>query len=140
MNRSADGGESPPRGCDRAGEADADLATIVEDAANGQLREIYKPPRPRLERKSSRRWQDYPRIPWDTIDLQQFDLIGQYARHGSAWHIQRAGLTLEKPLRCSDGIRAAVVLTVATSARSPDSLAIPFASAPMRVWSTKCFG
>ncbi len=58
------------------GEADATWPMIVTDAANGRLREVYTPiddagkeVKPTL--------QDYPEIPWDTIDLTQFDLIGK---------------------------------------------------------------
>jgi len=72
------------------GEADATWPRIVEDAANGVLAEIYKPlGNDGKEVKPS--LQDYPTIPWDTIDLSQFDLMAKmpaWARFG----LQKAGL------------------------------------------------
>jgi hypothetical protein len=51
----------------------------VEDAARGQLKEIYtatdasgKDRKPTL--------QDYPAIPWDSLDLQQFNRIPAFVR------------------------------------------------------------
>jgi radical SAM superfamily enzyme YgiQ (UPF0313 family) len=56
------------------GEADHTWPRIVADAAAGKLKEIYEPVddtgheiKPSLE--------DYPVIPWATIDLEQFNLI-----------------------------------------------------------------
>jgi radical SAM superfamily enzyme YgiQ (UPF0313 family) len=58
------------------GEADHTWPLIVEDAAAGKLKEIYRPAdengrevKPTLE--------DYPEIPWENIDLEQFNLIGK---------------------------------------------------------------
>jgi radical SAM superfamily enzyme YgiQ (UPF0313 family) len=68
------------------GEADQTWPQIVEDAAKGQLREIYAPPVDASGKDVKPTLADYPRIPWDTIDLQQFDLIG----HLPQW-VQRAG-------------------------------------------------
>src|SRR5712691_7231023 len=58
------------------GEADYTWPRIVADAAAGNLQEIYRPVdetgrdvKPSLE--------DYPGIPWETIDLEQFNLIGK---------------------------------------------------------------
>lgn len=72
------------------GEADATWPRIVADAANGTLQEIYKPldidgkdVKPTL--------QDYPTIPWDTIDLSQFDLIAKMPAW-ARWGVQKAGL------------------------------------------------
>ncbi|HLQ77353.1 MAG TPA: radical SAM protein, partial [Terriglobia bacterium] len=72
------------------GEADATWPMIVTDAANGVLKEIYKPLgsdgkeiKPTL--------QDYPKIPWDTIDLKQFDLIGKMPAL-ARYAIRKAGL------------------------------------------------
>jgi radical SAM superfamily enzyme YgiQ (UPF0313 family) len=58
------------------GEADHTWPRIVADAAAGQLQEIYRPiddsgheVKPSLE--------DYPNIPWETIDLDQFNLVAK---------------------------------------------------------------
>jgi radical SAM superfamily enzyme YgiQ (UPF0313 family) len=71
------------------GEADETWPLIVEDAARGQLKEIYtatdasgKDRKPTL--------QDYPAIPWDSLDLQQFNRIPAFVRPimrrlGFAW-------------------------------------------------------
>src|ERR1041385_1911040 len=57
------------------GEADETWPRIVNDAANGCLQEIYKPidaggkeVKPSLD--------DYPPIPWEHMDLKQFNLVG----------------------------------------------------------------
>jgi radical SAM superfamily enzyme YgiQ (UPF0313 family) len=56
------------------GEADQTWPRIVEDAANDRLQEIYTPTdsqghevKPPLE--------EYPRIPWEEMDLEQFNLV-----------------------------------------------------------------
>src|SRR5207248_8392811 len=50
------------------GEADETWPRIVEDAARGQLKEVYSPVDAfGQERKPS--LQDYPAIPWDSMDL-----------------------------------------------------------------------
>jgi radical SAM superfamily enzyme YgiQ (UPF0313 family) len=56
------------------GEADETWPRIVEDAARGQLQEVYTPTdasgkelKPTLK--------DYPAIPWEALDLQQFNRI-----------------------------------------------------------------
>ncbi len=71
------------------GEADETWPLIVEDAARGQLKEIYtatdasgKDRKPTL--------QDYPAIPWASLDLQQFNRIPAFVRPmvrrlGVAW-------------------------------------------------------
>src|SRR5207249_6498751 len=58
------------------GEADYTWPQIVTDAATGSLKEIYRPVvgsgqemKPTLA--------DYPQIPWDTIPLEQFNLVGK---------------------------------------------------------------
>lgn len=56
------------------GEADDTWPRIVEDAERGQLAEVYLPVN-RDGREVKPPLTDYPRIPWDTIDLKQFDLI-----------------------------------------------------------------
>ena len=61
------------------GEADETWPRIVEDAARGELQEIYAPvDAAGLERKPN--LQDYPAIPWDSIDLRQFNRIPGFVR------------------------------------------------------------
>jgi radical SAM superfamily enzyme YgiQ (UPF0313 family) len=56
------------------GEADDTWPQIVEDAVRGQLKDIYAPvDAAGKELKPSLK--EYPPIPWDTIDLKQFNLI-----------------------------------------------------------------
>lgn len=56
------------------GEADETWPKIVADAVRGELKEIYEPLDDHgKERKPS--LQPYPAIPWETIDLDQFNLI-----------------------------------------------------------------
>ena len=60
------------------GEADETWPLIVNDAAQGKLREIYAPvDADGRERKPS--LQDYPAIPWQFIDLDQFNLVPKVA-------------------------------------------------------------
>ena len=85
------GRDGEPRHADAValGEADETWPRIVRDAARGQLQEIYAPvDETGKERKPS--LQPYPVIPWDTIDLDQFNLIPKVfrrltERHGSGW-------------------------------------------------------
>jgi len=58
------------------GEADHTWPRIIADAAAGRLQEVYKPVnengkevKPSLE--------DYPVIPWETLDLSQFNMMGK---------------------------------------------------------------
>src|SRR5215510_1257948 len=61
------------------GEADETWPKIVEDAANGRLKDIYAPlDETGKERKPS--LQPYPMIPWDTLDLDQFNLVPRILR------------------------------------------------------------
>jgi radical SAM superfamily enzyme YgiQ (UPF0313 family) len=75
------GRTAEPRHADAValGEADYTWPLIVADADAGNLKEIYRPVdenghevKPSLE--------DYPEIPWQTIDLQQFNLIAKLPR------------------------------------------------------------
>src|SRR5439155_17308771 len=70
------GRDGEPRHADAIalGEADYTWPQIVADAAAGNLREIYMPVgddgkeiKPSLA--------EYPAIPWETMDLEQFDLM-----------------------------------------------------------------
>ena len=71
------------------GEADETWPQIVADAANGNLKDLYSPVDAfGQERKPSLK--DYPAIPWDKIDLDQFNLIPKMAtktlgRIGEGW-------------------------------------------------------
>src|SRR5579875_738995 len=59
------------------GEADATWPRIVEDAARGALKDIYAPlDAEGKEVKPS--LADYPEIPWDRMDLDQFNLMGGF--------------------------------------------------------------
>lgn len=61
------------------GEADETWPRIVEDAARGELKEIYAPvDETGKERKPSLK--DYPAIPWETMDLEQFNLVPRFMR------------------------------------------------------------
>lgn len=56
------------------GEADHTWPRIVADAAAGRLQEVYKPVDERgVEVKPS--LADYPIIPWETLDLEQFNMM-----------------------------------------------------------------
>ena len=75
------GRDGGPRHADAValGEADETWPRIVEDAARGELEEVYEPvDESGKERKPSLR--PYPQIPWDTIDLRQFNLVPRLAR------------------------------------------------------------
>lgn len=71
------------------GEADETWPKIVEDAVRGDLKEIYAPlDETGKERKPS--LQPYPEIPWETYDLDQFNMVPKFAqpllkKYGSGW-------------------------------------------------------
>jgi radical SAM superfamily enzyme YgiQ (UPF0313 family) len=74
------GRDGGPRHADAValGEADETWPQIVNDAVNGQLKEKYAPiDGMGKERKPS--LQRYPVIPWDSIDLDQFNLVPKSA-------------------------------------------------------------
>src|SRR5712692_2760980 len=85
------GRDGGPRHADAValGEADETWPRIVEDAARGQLKDVYEPvDETGKERKPS--LQPYPVIPWDKIDLDQFNVIPKVFQrftepHGSGW-------------------------------------------------------
>ncbi|HLZ11636.1 MAG TPA: radical SAM protein [Candidatus Acidoferrum sp.] len=71
------------------GEADETWPQIVHDAAHGALKDLYSPVDAfGQERKPSLK--DYPAIPWDKINLDQFNLVPKMAtktlgRIGEGW-------------------------------------------------------
>src|SRR6202050_773950 len=71
------------------GEADDTWPRIVEDAARGELKDVYAPVDDAgKELKPSLK--QYPVIPWDTIDLHQFNLVPKafnhwLKKHGEGW-------------------------------------------------------
>src|SRR5687767_8455173 len=72
------------------GEADETWPLIVEDAARGELKQVYQPERDKhgVDRKPS--LQPYPSIRWEALDLNQFSLIPKFLRGfmsklGSGW-------------------------------------------------------
>src|SRR5581483_1748533 len=70
------GRDGGPRHADAValGEADETWPQIVNDVANGQLKEVYAPlDASGKERKPS--LNPYPTIPWDKLDLRQFNLV-----------------------------------------------------------------
>src|ERR1700741_4016979 len=85
------GRDGGPRHADAIalGEADETWPQIVADAANGCLKDIYAPvDETGKEHKPS--LQPYPAIPWNDIDLDQFDMVPKFARpllkrYGSGW-------------------------------------------------------
>jgi len=75
------GRDGGPRHADALalGEADETWPRIVEDAARGALQEVYSPVDAfGQERKPT--LQEYPAIPWDSIDLRQFNRIPGFFR------------------------------------------------------------
>jgi radical SAM superfamily enzyme YgiQ (UPF0313 family) len=85
------GRDGGPRHADAValGEADETWPRIVADAARGELKDIYAPvDAAGKELKPSLK--QYPVIPWDTIDLAQFNLVPKSAKHwlqklGEGW-------------------------------------------------------
>src|SRR3984893_8374741 len=86
------GRDGGPRHADAValGEADETWPRIVEDAASGNLNEVYEPlDENGRERKPS--LQPYPVIPWETLDMDQFNMVPKVARpllerHANGWH------------------------------------------------------
>ena len=87
------GRDGEPRHADAValGEADYLWPQIVRDADAGELKEVYKPVNDfGMEVKPS--LEDYPRIPWETMDLRQFDLIAKIPAWGR-YLLEKAGST-----------------------------------------------
>ena len=81
------GRDGGPRHADAValGEADETWPQIVDDAVRGELKDIYAPlDAAGEERKPA--LENYPAIPWDTIDLNQFNLIPKVA-HALLKHV-----------------------------------------------------
>ena len=87
------GRSGEPRHADAValGEADDIWPKIVADAEAGQLKEVYEPVdetgkevKPSLD--------NYPRIPWETLDLRQFDLMSKIPNWGR-YLLRKAGNT-----------------------------------------------
>src|SRR5204863_4238656 len=57
------------------GEADHTWPQIIEDAVRGTLREVYSPALDASGKDVKPTLMDYPSIPWESINLKQFDLI-----------------------------------------------------------------
>ena len=62
------------------GEADETWPKIVEDATRGQLKDVYAPVDAFGQSKKPS-LQEYPTIPWDKINLNQFNLIPKLSTH-----------------------------------------------------------
>lgn len=61
------------------GEADETWPNVIADAERGELKEVYEPvDESGKERKPS--LQPYPAIPWETLNLDQFNLVPRFAR------------------------------------------------------------
>ncbi len=75
------GRDGGPRHADAIalGEADDTWPLIVEDAARGQLKETYAPI-DEAGKEHKPPLQPYPVIPWDTIDLEQFNFVPKIVR------------------------------------------------------------
>jgi radical SAM superfamily enzyme YgiQ (UPF0313 family) len=72
------------------GEADGYWAQIVEDADNGNLKDIYQPETDAKGNDVKPSLQPYPHIPWETLDLEQFSLVPKMFRSflskmGAGW-------------------------------------------------------
>jgi radical SAM superfamily enzyme YgiQ (UPF0313 family) len=57
------------------GEADETWHLIVEDAAQGRLKEVYQPERDAKGLDKKPTLQPYPHIPWETLPIEQFSLV-----------------------------------------------------------------
>ena len=74
------GRDGGPRHADAValGEADATWPRIVEDAALGKLKDVYAPVDD-FGQESKPSLKEYPVIPWQSIDLKQFNLVPKAA-------------------------------------------------------------
>ena len=76
------GRDGGPRHADAValGEADDTWPLIVEDAARGELKDVYQPERDAKGNDLKPSLQPYPHIPWETLELEQFSLVPKVAR------------------------------------------------------------
>jgi radical SAM superfamily enzyme YgiQ (UPF0313 family) len=76
------GRDGGPRHADAValGEADATWPLIVADAANGELKEVYQPELDEKGNDIKPTLEQYPHIPWETLDLDQFSLVPKFLR------------------------------------------------------------
>ena len=86
------GRDGGPRHADAValGEADATWPLIVEDAANGRLKEVYQPELDEKGNDIKPGLQEYPHIPWESLDLEQFSLVPKFmkpilSKFGAGW-------------------------------------------------------
>ncbi len=86
------GRDGGPRHADAValGEADHIWAQIVADADAGQLKEIYSPPLDAKGQDIKPNLQPYPTIPWESLNLDQFNFIPKslsplFKRLGGGW-------------------------------------------------------
>lgn len=86
------GKDGGPRHADAValGEADDYWAQMVEDAANGTLKETYQPKIDDKGNDFKPSLQPYPHIPWETLDLDQFSLVPKFlqpmmSKMGEGW-------------------------------------------------------
>lgn len=62
------------------GEADRTWPLIVEDAARGELKDVYQPEVDAKGNDLKPSLQPYPHIPWESLDLDQFSLVPSFLR------------------------------------------------------------
>ena len=76
------GRDGGPRHADAIalGEADETWPRIVADAARGQLKEVYTPVDAFGQEQKARLCRTIPQIPWDTLDIEQFNRIPGFFR------------------------------------------------------------
>jgi len=86
------GRDGGPRHADAValGEADDTWPLIVEDAARGELKEVYQPEVDAKGNDKKPSLQPYPVIPWETLHLDQFSLVPSFlrpllGRMGAGW-------------------------------------------------------
>jgi radical SAM superfamily enzyme YgiQ (UPF0313 family) len=89
------GRDGGPRHADAIalGEADEMWPRIVADAERGALKEIYAP-RDTSGKEVKPSLADYPVIPWDRMDLDQFNLVNYFPRSARRL-LSRLGMTWE---------------------------------------------
>ncbi len=87
------GRSGEPRHADAValGEADDIWPKIVADAEAGQLQEVYEPV-DETGREIKPSLDDYPHIPWEDLDLSQFDLMSKIPNWGR-YLLRKAGNT-----------------------------------------------